>query len=113
MTHTFAPTACAPNTARSSTPSLAEQQTRDAFRTHVADVDRLLALQERSIEDRRAATEQCRFSCQALREAATLVINVGKLVPLDDIVMVRFETVRAVEAVRGRVEDRARVADDD
>jgi hypothetical protein len=87
MTHTFAPTACAPNTARSSTPSLAEQQTRDAFRTHVADVDRLLALQERSIEDRRAATEQCRLSRQALREAATLVINVGRLVHLDDIEM--------------------------
>ena len=45
------------------------QQTRDAFRTHVADVDRLLALQERSIEDRRAATEQGRLSRQALREA--------------------------------------------
>ena len=63
------------------------QQTRDAFRTHVADVDRLLALQERSIEDRRAATEQGRLSRQALREAATLVINVGKLVHLDAIVM--------------------------
>jgi hypothetical protein len=63
------------------------QKTREAFRTHVADVDRLLALQERSIEDRRAATEQGRLSRQALREAATLVINVGKLVHLDDIVM--------------------------
>jgi len=47
------------------------QKTREAFRTHVADVDRLLALQEQSIEDRRAATEQCRLSRQALRVALT------------------------------------------
>ena len=62
-------------------------QTREALSAHVADVDRLLALQERSIEDRRAATEQGRLSRRALREAATLVIRVGKLVHLDNVVM--------------------------
>ncbi|HYS24089.1 MAG TPA: hypothetical protein VEP46_00760 [Vicinamibacterales bacterium] len=63
------------------------QKTRDTLSAQVADVDRLLALQERSIEDRRAATEQGRLSRQGLRDAANLVIRVGKLVHLSDVVM--------------------------
>ena len=59
------------------------QKTRAALVAHVADVDRLLALQERSIEDRRAATEQCRVSRRALRAAAKAVVAVGRVVSLD------------------------------
>ena len=60
------------------------QKTRTALGTSVADVDRLLAYQERSIQDRRAATEQCRLGRQALRDAAQAVVKVGKLVTLDE-----------------------------
>ena len=60
------------------------QKTRAALGAHVAEVDRLLALQERSIEDRRAATEQCRRSRRALRNAARAVVTVGRVVNLDD-----------------------------
>src|SRR5712691_8203921 len=67
------------------------QKTRAALGAHVADVDRLLALQERSIEDRRAATEQCRLLRQTLRNAASAVVKVGKLVHLDDTVMATMQ----------------------
>ena len=67
------------------------QKTRAALGTHVAEVDRLLALQERSIEDRRAATEQCRLSSRTLRDAAKAVVKVGRLVNLDASIM---ETMR-------------------
>ena len=59
------------------------QKVRAVLGAHVADVDRLLALQERSIEDRRAATEQCRRSRRALRAAAKAVVTVGRIVHLD------------------------------
>ena len=67
------------------------QKARASLGTHVAEVDRLLALQERSVEDRRAATEQCRLSRVTLREAAKAVVRVGKLVNLDASIM---ETMR-------------------
>src|SRR4051794_8489026 len=56
---------------------------RGALGTHVAEVDRLLALQERSIEDRRAATAECRVSRRTLRNAAKGVVSVGRVVNLD------------------------------
>jgi hypothetical protein len=62
------------------------QKTREALSAHVADVDGLLARQERSIEDRRAATKDSRLSRRALRDAAKLVISVGRLVHLEDVV---------------------------
>src|SRR5712692_1207469 len=67
------------------------QKTRAALGTYVADVARLLALQERSIQDRRAATEQIRFSRRALRDAAKGVVKVGKLVNLDDAMMAAMQ----------------------
>src|SRR5437660_8271277 len=63
------------------------QKVRAALAAHVADVDRLLALQERSIEDRRAATEQCHQSRRALRDAAKAVVSVGRGVNLQAVVM--------------------------
>jgi len=56
---------------------------RMALDAHVADVDRLLALQERSIQNRRAATEQCRRSRRALRAAAKAIVRVGRVVNQD------------------------------
>src|SRR5438105_15194798 len=53
----------------------------------VAEVGRLLALQHRSILERRAATEQCRLSRRALRNAVRAVIRVGRVVKLDADVM--------------------------
>jgi len=67
------------------------QKTRAALGAHVADVDRLLALQKRSIEDRRAATEQCRVSRRALRAAAKAVVAVGRVVSLDAGVMGKMQ----------------------
>ena len=59
------------------------QKARAAFGAQMAEVDRLLALQERSIEDGRAATEQCRQSRRTLRAAAKAVVSVGRVVNLD------------------------------
>jgi hypothetical protein len=67
------------------------QKTRAALGTHVADVDRLLALQKRSVQERRSATGQIRLSRRALREAATAVVKVGKLVHLDDTLMATMQ----------------------
>ncbi|HZR23774.1 MAG TPA: hypothetical protein VFA59_09320 [Vicinamibacterales bacterium] len=74
------------------------QKTRTALATYVEDVDRLMAVQERSNEDRRAAMEQVRAGRLALRAAATAVAKVGKLVNLD-------ETTMATMQVPGRVSD--------
>ena len=59
------------------------QAARAVLGTDVAEVVRLLALQERSIQDRRAATGQCRLSRRALSNAARAVVSVGKMVALD------------------------------
>jgi hypothetical protein len=59
------------------------QKARAAYGAQVAEIDRLLALQERSIEDGRAATEQCRQSRRTLRAAAKAVVSVGRVVNLD------------------------------
>jgi hypothetical protein len=67
------------------------QKMRAALGAQVADVDRLLALQERSIEERRAATEQCRLSREALRDAAKAVVKVGRLVNLDEAIMATMQ----------------------
>lgn len=56
------------------------RKARSALGTHVADVDRLHALQERSIEDGHAATEQCRQARHTLRTAAKAVVMVGRVV---------------------------------
>jgi len=63
------------------------QQTRADFGTQVAEVDRLLVLQEGAIEDRRAATSQCHLSRRTLRAAARAVVNVGRRVNIDAPVM--------------------------
>jgi hypothetical protein len=63
------------------------QKARAVLGTDVAEVVRLLALQERSIEDRRAATEQCRQSRRKLRDAAKAVVPVGRMVDVGDPVM--------------------------
>jgi len=60
------------------------QKTREALGEHVADVGRLLALQEQSIQDRRTATEQCRLARRTLRAAANAVVKIGKLANLDE-----------------------------
>jgi hypothetical protein len=63
------------------------QKARAALGTDVSELDRLLALQQASIEDRRAATEQCRLSRRTLRAAARAVVTVGRVVNLDSAVM--------------------------
>jgi uncharacterized protein YPO0396 len=71
------------------------QKIRAALGTYVANVDRLLAVQTRSVEDRRAATEQCRVARRALRDAATAVVRVGKLVNLNETTMGTMQIPRA------------------
>ena len=63
------------------------QRTRQNLATQVADVDRLLGLQERWIQERLAATRQCELSREALPEAAKLIVNVGKQVHLEEVAM--------------------------
>ena len=52
--------------------------TRAILATHVDEVTRLLALQERSNEDRRAAAAQCRAPRQTLRADIKAVVTVGR-----------------------------------
>src|SRR5436190_12151918 len=52
--------------------------TRAILGTHVDEVTRLLALQERSNEDRRAASAQCRASRRTLRADIKAVVTVGR-----------------------------------
>jgi len=58
------------------------QKARAMLGTCVADTDRLLAFQQRSLEDRRAATEQLRQWRRTLRDAVKAVVVVGRLVNL-------------------------------
>jgi len=63
------------------------RKARMTLGAHVAEVDRLLALQQRSLEDRRAATVQCGRSRRTLRHAARAVVRVGRVVELEAGVM--------------------------
>src|SRR5437868_15089848 len=60
------------------------KKARAALGAHVAEIDRLLALQGRSIEERHAATQQCDRSRRALHEAAKAVVRVGRVVNLGE-----------------------------
>ena len=63
------------------------QKTREALGTHVADTEQLLALQQQSLEERRAAIDQLRTGRSALQKAVKAVVTVGRLVRLSDTVM--------------------------
>src|SRR6202521_4742624 len=63
------------------------QSTRAALNTYVADTDRLLILQQESLQERRAATEQVRLGRRALPSAIKAVVMFGRLVNLPDTVM--------------------------
>lgn len=76
--------------------------TRALLGTHVDEVTRLLALQERSNEDRRAATVQCRASRQALRADVRAVVTVGRGVNLD---AANTETMGAMRFPNGATDD--------
>ena len=67
------------------------QKARAALGADVAEIDRLLASQQASIQDRRGATEQCRQSRQTLRQAAKAVVSVGRIVTLDAAVMGKMQ----------------------
>jgi hypothetical protein len=62
-------------------------KTRAILGTHVEEVTRLLALQERSHEDRRAATAQVRAARRALRADIMAVVTIGRGVNLDAAMM--------------------------
>jgi hypothetical protein len=79
------------------------QRTRAALGTCVANVDRLLVVQERSTAQRRAATEQLRAARTALRIAAKAVVTVGRLTSVDD------ATLRTIR-LPGRLSDEALLA---
>jgi hypothetical protein len=68
--------------------------TRSALGTSIAEVDRLLAVQTRSNEDRRASTEERRVARQALRNAAKAVVAVGRLVRVDAITTTAMQLPR-------------------
>jgi hypothetical protein len=76
------------------------RKARAALGTHVADVDRLHSLQERSIEDGRAAIEQCRQARHTLRTGAKAFVMVGRVVNLDAPINRKGQLAR-----RGRIMD--------
>ncbi|HEV3141178.1 MAG TPA: hypothetical protein VGY57_11705 [Vicinamibacterales bacterium] len=63
------------------------KKTRLALNGCVTESDRLLAVQARALEERKAATQQCRLCRSALRAAGRTVVKVGRLVNLPDTVM--------------------------
>ena len=63
------------------------KKTRLALNDYVNESNRLMASQARALEDRKAATQQCRICRRALRAAGNAVVKVGKLVHLPDTVM--------------------------
>src|SRR5258708_9189590 len=63
------------------------KKTRLALNGYVTESDRLLAVQARALEERKAATQRCRLCRSALRATGRTVVNVGRLVILPDTVM--------------------------
>src|SRR5262245_10815406 len=63
------------------------KKARASLAANVANVTELLVSQQKSFEDRRAATVQSRAARVRLREAAKAVVSVGKLVNLPEIAM--------------------------
>jgi hypothetical protein len=63
------------------------KKTRLALNGYVTESDRLLAVQARALQERKAATEQCRLCRSALRATGRKVVKVGRLVILPDTVM--------------------------
>src|SRR4051812_20645070 len=59
------------------------QNARTALAADVTHVDGLLAAQEETFSERRAASEDCRTARRALRGALKAVVSVGKLVNVD------------------------------
>ena len=59
------------------------QKMRAALGNHLAEVDRLLAVQDQSITDGRVATNVCRRCRRGLRAAAKAIVMVGRLVNRD------------------------------
>jgi hypothetical protein len=66
------------------------QKARAALATQMAEVDRLLVLQDRSIEERRGATAQSRLSRSILRDAAKTAVTIGRTVNLDPAATMRL-----------------------
>jgi hypothetical protein len=63
------------------------KKTRLALNDYVTESTRLLADQGRALEERKAATQQCRVCRRALRAISKTIIRVGKLVNVPDTVM--------------------------
>src|SRR5438552_10654321 len=63
------------------------KKTRLALDGYVTESTRLLAVQRRALEERKAATQQSRLCRSALRAAGKTVVKVGRLVKLPDTVM--------------------------
>src|SRR5579872_3328302 len=67
--------------------STGAKKTRLQLDGYVTESTRLLAVQKRALEERTAATEQCRRCRAALRAVGKTVVRVGRLVTLPDTVM--------------------------
>jgi hypothetical protein len=63
------------------------KKTRLALNDYVTESARLIALRDRAISDRKAATQQCRLCRRALRSTGGTIIKIGRLVSLPDTVM--------------------------
>src|SRR5436190_9175150 len=63
------------------------KKTRLALTGYVTESTRLIAVRDRALEERKAATQQCRLCRRSLRGAGKAVVKVGKLVDLPDTVM--------------------------
>src|SRR5262249_25656545 len=69
----------------------AGRKRRTGLAACVADGDRLLAVQKRAVEDRRASTEQIRRSRRALGEHARAIVKIGRVVDLEEPLMATMQ----------------------
>lgn len=72
------------------------EYTRTVLAARVAEVTRLFAAQAESIEQRRAAVAEIRTGRQWLRNAAKVIVKVGKLVTVDETTMATMRLLGSV-----------------
>jgi len=72
------------------------KRVRLALNGYVTESTRLLAVRQRAVVDRRAATEQCRLCRRALRALGAMIVRVGKLVHLPDTAMDTLTVARSM-----------------
>jgi hypothetical protein len=76
------------------------KKARLALNRYVTESTRLMAVLERALQERKAATQQCRRCRRVLRVAGKAIVKVGRLVVLPDTVMQTLRVAGAMGDIR-------------